>query len=152
MAYPAASEPPLLIRGWRTMLMPDSFIVSCVVAAKPERVYSAWLDSDEHSHFTGSPADIEPGVGGEFSAWDGYITGTTLEIEPSHRIVQAWRTTDFPADAPDSRVEITFKMVKTGTEITLHHTNIPDGQGDEYRQGWEDYYFAPMMEYFGPDV
>jgi hypothetical protein len=34
-----------------------------------------------------------------------------------------------------------------GTEITLHHTAIPDGQSG-YEQGWRDNYFDPMREYF----
>jgi activator of HSP90 ATPase len=30
----------------------------------------------------------------------------------------------------------------------LHHSDIPTGQGEEYRRGWEDYYFRPMQAYF----
>ena len=26
---------------------------------------------------------------------------------------------------------------------------IPEGQGDSYRSGWDDYYFGPMKKYFG---
>ena len=131
--------------------MSDSFTVLTVLPTSAESVYHAWLDSDEHSHFTGSPAQIDPAVGGSFTAWDGYISGVTLELEPHHRIVQAWRTTDFPKDSPDSRLELILDEVKDGTKVTLIHTNIPDGQGDEYKQGWEDWYFAPMQVYFRPD-
>ena len=131
--------------------MAESFQVSTVIHASAERLYHAWLDSDEHGHFTGSPAEIEPRPGGAFSAWDGYIRGTTLEMEPHRRIVQAWRTTDFPEDSPDSRLEVLFTPVKSGTEITLMHSRMPDGQGDGYEQGWIDYYFTPMQEYFAPD-
>jgi uncharacterized protein YndB with AHSA1/START domain len=131
--------------------MAESIRVSTVVSVPPERVYRAWLDGDEHGHFTGSPAEIAPRAGGAFKAWDGYIEGTTLELEPFHRIVQAWRTTDFPDGAPDSRLEVLLKEVKDGTEITLVHTNIPDGQGKGYEQGWIDYYFTPMAEYFAPE-
>jgi activator of HSP90 ATPase len=131
--------------------MPDSFTVITVLPASAKRLYTAWLDSHEHRHFTGSPAQIDPTVGGQFTAWDGYISGVTLELEPYHRIVQSWRTTDFPKGSPDSRLELIFDAVKRGTKITLIHTNIPDGQGKEYKQGWEEWYFAPMQEYFRPD-
>ncbi len=131
--------------------MPDSITVSTVLPASAERIYRAWLSSDEHAHFTGSPAQIDPHVGGAFTAWDGYIQGTTLEIEPNRRIVQAWRTTDFPAGSPDSRLEVILDERTDGVEVTLIHTNIPDGQGDGYEQGWIDYYFAPMREYFAPE-
>ena len=88
-------------------------------------------------------------VGGKFSAWDGYIFGTTLELTKNQRIVQAWRTSEFPDDAPDSHLEIVLKEVKGGTKIALTHTNMPADQIKSYRQGWEDFYFKPMKEYFG---
>jgi uncharacterized protein YndB with AHSA1/START domain len=86
--------------------MADSFRVSAVLPTSPQEVYDAWLDGDQHGAYTGAEAAIEPGIGGAFSAWDGYISGTTLELEPPGRIVQAWRTTEFPPGSPDSRLEI----------------------------------------------
>ena len=38
---------------------------------------------------------------------------------------------------------------ESDTKLTIIHTSIPDGQGEGYRQGWLDYYFKPMKEYFG---
>ena len=52
-------------------IMPESIQCSTVLPAGPERIYRAWLDSAEHAAFTGSPAYIEPDVGGAFTAWDG---------------------------------------------------------------------------------
>lgn len=62
--------------------MADSFEISIILPAEPARIYRAWLDSAEHSAFTGSPAEIDPQVGGKFNAWDRYIQGTNLELEP----------------------------------------------------------------------
>ena len=131
--------------------MPDSIEVSDTVPASARQVYEAWLDSAEHSSFTGAAALIDPRVGGEHTAWDGYIRGTTIILEPYTRIVQTWRTTDFPADSPDSRLEVRLAEVEGGTRLTLVHTAIPDGQGPEYEQGWRDWYFAPLRRYFGAD-
>jgi activator of HSP90 ATPase len=97
---------------------------------------------------TGSPANVDGTVGGAFSAWDGYIFGQTLELTPNQRIAQAWRTSEFPDDAPDSHIEVDLEEVPGGTKITLRHSNIPANQVDSYRQGWEDFYFKPMKEYF----
>ena len=69
-------------------------------------------------------------------------------MEEAHRIVQAWRTSEFSDDSPDSQVEIQLEKATDGTKVTLIHTGIPDGQGDGYRQGWEDFYFTPMRAYF----
>ena len=83
-----------------------------------------------------------------FSAWDGYIFGTTLELTPNQRIVQAWRTSEFPEDAPDSHLEILLEEVAGGTKITLTHSNMPEDQVSSYRQGWEEFYFKPMKKFF----
>ena len=128
--------------------MTESLKLSVVIPAKPKEIFRAWLDSKRHSEMTGSEARVEPRVEGVFTAWDGYIEGKTIELEPDRRIVQRWRTTDFPAGSPDSVVEIVLKSVEKGTKIVLTHTEIPDGQGDEYKVGWKEFYFDPMKQYF----
>ena len=128
--------------------MAERIEVSEVLPVKQKNLYEAWLDSDKHSAFTGSKAVIDRRVGGKFTAWDGYISGTTITVEPFSRIVQTWRTTEFPDDDPDSQIEVLFEEVKEGTKITLIHTDIPEGQGEGYRQGWIDFYFTPMKQYF----
>lgn len=125
------------------------FTLTARFSMKPSDVYEAWLSTKGHTAMTGSPAKVEGRVGGKFSAWDGYIFGTTLELSPNERIVQAWRTTEFPGNAPDSRVEILFEETAGGTKLTLAHSNMPEEQVDDYKQGWEDFYFKPMREYFG---
>lgn len=129
--------------------MTDSFEISAIIpSASAEQVCRAWLDSAEHSAFTSSPAVITRDGEGEFTAWDGYISGRTLEVETPNRLLQFWRTTEFPAHSPDSRLEILIEDVDEGVRLTLIHTGIPSGQGEHYRQGWEDYYFQPMRDYF----
>ena len=128
--------------------MTDRIEVTDVLPVKQKALYEAWLDSGKHSAFTGSKAVIDKRVGGTYTAWDGYICGTTIAVEPFTRIIQTWRTTDFPTDAPDSEIEVIFEEVPQGTKITIVHTGFPEGQGEAYRQGWIDFYFTPMKEYF----
>lgn len=115
---------------------------------KPETIYKAWIDSIAHRDFTGGNAVIEPRNGGNFSAWDGYITGILLKLEPHHRIIQSWRTTDFHPLDPSSTLEIIFDEEEDGTLVTLNHTDIPFGQSEMYEKGWNEYYFEPMLGYF----
>lgn len=126
----------------------ETIQVSGVIHASPDRIYQAWLDSEEHSRFTGGKASVESGIGGKFTAWDGYIQGTHLELEPGRRIVQSWRTTEFPSDSGDSRVEIHFEPVEEGTRIVLFHSDIPTGQGSQYEQGWKEHYLEALARYF----
>jgi activator of HSP90 ATPase len=126
----------------------NEFKMSVTLHAAPEQVFDAWLSGEGHSRMTGSQAKVQKRSGGKFSAWDGYIWGVTLEMERPSRIVQSWRTSEFPKDAPDSRVEILLEKAKAGTKLTLRHSNIPAGQAENYKQGWKDFYFTPMKEYF----
>jgi activator of HSP90 ATPase len=128
--------------------MKNGFTISAVIPANPSDIYSAWLSTAGHAAMPGNPANVDGNVGGNFTAWDGYIFGSTLELEPGQRIVQAWRTSEFPDDAPDSRLEILFEDVPGGTKVTLIHSDMPEDQAGSYRQGWEDFYFKPMKEYF----
>ena len=128
--------------------MKNGFALSETFKAKASEIYDAWLSSEGHSAITGSPANVDGKVGGKFTAWDGYIFGSTLDLTPDRRIVQAWRTTEFPDDAPDSRLDVLLEEVDGGTKVTLTHSNMPEDQVDSYRQGWEDFYFKPMREYF----
>lgn len=128
--------------------MKNGFALSEVVPAKPSEVYEAWLSSEGHAAMTGSPAKVDGNVGGSFSAWDGYIFGTTLHLTPNQRIIQARRTSEFPEDAPDSQLEIVLEEIAGGTKITLTHSNMPEDQVSSYRQGWDDFYFTPMKKFF----
>jgi uncharacterized protein YndB with AHSA1/START domain len=126
----------------------ESLRVVAVVPASADRVYAAWLDSGEHSRMTGGKALVDPVIGGEHSAWDGYIEGKILELEPGRRIVQTWRTNDFPLGHADSRLEVHLLDVEGGCEVTIIHTEIPEGQGAKYESGWRDHYLEPMAKYF----
>ncbi|HQY61609.1 MAG: SRPBCC domain-containing protein [Myxococcales bacterium] len=119
------------------------------LAAPPVRVFDAWMSGEGHAAFTGAGATVEARVGGRHTAWDGYIEGTTVEVARPDRIVQTWRTSEFPAAAPDSRIELSFRPSAIGTELTLVHTGIPRGQGAKYRRGWEEHYFSLMRAHFG---
>jgi uncharacterized protein YndB with AHSA1/START domain len=122
--------------------------LSVVLPVPREILYRAWLDGDEHSAFTGAPASSDPRVGGAFSAWDGYISGVTEELDAHVRIVQSWRTTAFPEDSEDSELEIVFEDAADGTRLLLRHSNIPPDQVASYLDGWKTHYFEPMRRYF----
>ena len=129
--------------------MKNEFTVSETLGTSAETIYTAWLSTQGHTLMTGSPAKVDGRVKGEFTAWDGYIWGTFLELEVNKRILQAWRTGEFPEEADDSQVEVLLEEKDGKTKVTLIHSQIPEGQAESYKQGWEDFYFKPMREYFG---
>ncbi len=126
----------------------ESITLTILLPASAEQIYKAWMDSEQHALFTGGEAEIEPFTGGSFTAWDGYIEGVTLQLEPYHRIVQSWRSSEFPSGSQDSQIEILLEERGKQTEFILIHTNIPLGQGQKYKDGWAESYFEPMHDYF----
>jgi uncharacterized protein YndB with AHSA1/START domain len=128
--------------------MKSAFTISTMIPAPPEKVFRAWLSTEGHTAMTGSPARVEPRVGGAFTVWDGYSTGKTTALQPYTRIVQDWRTTEFPDSSADSQIEIVLEAIEGGTKLTLTHRNIPEGQAESYEGGWDESYFQPMKKYF----
>jgi hypothetical protein len=80
--------------------MTYDFKLSCTLPASPGAVYDAWLGSAAHTAMTGGEAKIVKHIGGDHSAWDGYITGKTVELIEGKRIVQSWRTNRCGDDPP----------------------------------------------------
>jgi uncharacterized protein YndB with AHSA1/START domain len=126
------------------------FEVSDIIPATPDEIYRAWLDSTGHSKMTGTHSEVSDVVGETFEAGDGYIRGENLELDPSSRILQSWRTTEFEDSDEDSVLEILLETQGKGTFVTIRHTKLPEN-GMQYRQGWIDFYFTPMKEYFGQE-
>jgi uncharacterized protein YndB with AHSA1/START domain len=128
--------------------MPYDFTLTTVIPASPQAVYDAWLDGPGHSEMTGGAATASTEMGGAFTAWDDYIAGRNLALEPGRRILQSWRTTQFTAGDADSRIEVLLDPIAGGTKLTLHHTNVPDGHTGYEKGGWTSHYFEPMERYF----
>ena len=127
--------------------MANSITLKAQFTVCAHTLYSAWLNSEEHAKMTGGEAEVSDQIVGEFSVWDGYITGKNIFLGQDSEIVQTWRSTEFSESDPDSELAVRFKDVDGCCELSLLHTNIPDGQPD-YKKGWEEHYFTPMKEYF----
>lgn len=126
----------------------DSLTLIWHFPVNSETIYRDWLSTKIHTLFTGGVAKIEPFVGGKHSAWDGYIWGETLALESGKKIVQSWTTSNFPDGHHPSQLELQFEDEPGGCKLTLIHTDIPEGLGKEYEQGWHDNYYQPMMDYY----
>ena len=123
------------------------FTLKAIFDTSSKHLYSTWMSSKGHSAMTGGEAIIGDQIGDEFTAWDDYIHGKNIVLEPYTRIIQSWRTLDFQASEADSRIEIQLQEVDGQTELTLIHSNLPP-HGDQYITGWDIHYFQPMKAYF----
>ena len=127
--------------------MKTAFKLKATFPVTAKVLYAAWLDSDMHTEMTGGEANCSNLIGDRFTAWDGYISGKNIKLEAEHLIIQSWRTTEFKSSQEDSILTLQFKDVGDSCELTLSHDNIPEGSAN-YETGWEEHYFAPMLEYF----
>ena len=128
--------------------MTYEFTVADVIPATPRAIYEAWLDSAGHTAMTGGEATASAETGAAFTAWDGYIWGVNLALDPFTRIVQSWRTTNFSESDPDSQIEVLLQPAAEGTRVELRHTNVPEDYRGYEDGGWQTNYFEPMKEYF----
>jgi uncharacterized protein YndB with AHSA1/START domain len=109
-----------------------------VLAAKPEKVYRAFLDADAMARwlppngFTGKVHAMEPKVGGRYrmsftnftTGKAEYFGGVFHELVPNQRL----RYTDVfenPALPGEIVVTVTLKEVSCGTELHVVQENLP---------------------------
>jgi uncharacterized protein YndB with AHSA1/START domain len=118
------------------------------IPASPEAVYEALTNARLHAAFTGAAATGRTRVGYRFTAWDGYIDGTHLALQPGRLIVQEWSTSKWPKAYPPSRLEFRLRRTKAGTELTMIHSGVPASQGRNLRSGWAEYYWRPLRTWF----
>ncbi|MBI2721637.1 MAG: SRPBCC domain-containing protein [Bacteroidetes bacterium] len=127
----------------------EKFKITVKLNCKAKDVFTGWLNDKTHSEFTGgAEAKTSTNEGGSFKVYNGYISGTNVEIFPHKRIIQKWRTNDFAPSDEDSILELMFTQKEEYTLVALSHTHLPDGEGEKYKKGWKDTYFTYMKKYF----
>jgi len=119
--------------------MPNTVRLHRVIAAKPEKVYRAFLEPDAVASwlppfgFTCTVHKLEARVGGRhrmsfrnFTTGDSHsFGGEYLELVPGERLIYTDRFDD--ANLPgEMKVTVTLKAVSVGTEMTVVQEGIPD--------------------------
>ena len=117
------------------------------IGAPPKKVFGALVNEKKHARFTGRPASISRKVGGAFTCYGGHISGINVELVPSKRIVQAWRSSHWPAGTHSL---VTFALsAKAGgrTRISFTHVGVPASNLKDISEGWRTYYWKPLKAY-----
>lgn len=109
-----------------------------VLAAKPEKVYRAFLEADAKARwlppngFTGTVHHLDAKVGGRYKmSFRNFTTGKSMsfggeyrELVPNERLRYS-DTFDDPNLAGEIEVTVTLKVVSVGTELTIVQTGLP---------------------------
>ena len=117
------------------------------ISAKPQEVYEAFVDAKKHGEFTGARVKFDAKVGGKFDIWGGELTGENVELVQGKKIVQKWRASDWP-EGHFSDLTINLESENDETRLVLVQEYVPDDKADEIDDGWHEYYWKPMNEYF----
>jgi activator of HSP90 ATPase len=118
------------------------------IAAEPSDVYAAITNPYTIELWTGYPAVMSEEPGSEFSLWDGDITGKNIEFIKDKKVVQQWYFGDQPER---SIVTITIYPDRDKSSVTVEHTNIPDGEFEGISEGWKEYYFDAINDFYNPN-
>ncbi|XP_041027974.1 activator of 90 kDa heat shock protein ATPase homolog 1 [Juglans microcarpa x Juglans regia] len=137
-------------KGFKTITLSEKF--SC----RARDMYEILMDENRWKGFTLSNARISKEVGGEFSIFDGSVTGTNLELQDGKLIVLKWRFANWD-DGIHSTVKLALDEPEPGvTVVKLAHTDIPEE--DRYgnatvventERGWRDLIFNRIRAVFG---
>jgi activator of HSP90 ATPase len=116
-----------------------------IIPAPPEDVYKALTLPATIQLWSGEAAEMSTVPGSEFSLWEGSIVGKNLEFDENKKIVQQWY---FGEQPEPSIVSITLHPHQSGTSIELRHTNIPDDDFSDIREGWDNNYFGSLQDFY----
>lgn len=116
-----------------------------IIKAEPEVLFIALTNAATIQLWSGEPAIMSTEPGSEFSLWEGSITGKNISFEPSKKIVQEWY---FGDQETPSVVSIILHAHKQGSSVELRHSNIPETEYDDIIQGWNDVYFASLINFY----
>lgn len=142
--------------------MPSTIKLHRVIAARPEKVYRAFLEADAVASwlppygFLCTVHELDGRVGGRhrmsfrnFTTGNGHsFGGTYIELVPGERLVYT-DSFDDPNMPGEMRVTVTLKAVSVGTEINIEQGGVPDMIPPEACYlGWQEslYKLARLVE------
>jgi activator of HSP90 ATPase len=115
-------------------------------SATPHQVFEAFLDEKKHADFTEANAKIDRKVGGKFSVWDGYASGSNKVLVKDKKIVQSWRASDWPENV-ESEITLELYPEKNKTKLIFTQTGVPKNFVEDVKSGWQDYYWLPLEKF-----
>src|ERR1700757_4492872 len=119
---------------------------SIVLPAPAESLFVMYTDPAKHAAITGAPVAISLKPGSPFQAFNGALTGATLQIIPQRLVIQSWRSTKFNDEDPDSTLILAFTPKGTNGRIDLVHLDVPAHNYQSVVEGWETHYWGPCRQ------
>ena len=122
----------------------DAVEVEIRIAARPETVFSFFVDPAKMMRWKGIDASLDPRPGGTYRVdinGRNVARGEYLEVVPYNRLVftWGWEGEGSPLPPGSSTVEVTLTSDGDGTIVRLRHLGLPAEQRDAHAEGWNHY-------------
>lgn len=114
------------------------------INAAPKTVFDILMSAEKFAAMTGGrEAEISPEVGGALSLFGGAISAINVEVEAGKRVVQAWRSNDWP-EGIHSIVRFELSAEGGNTKIVFDQAGHPEDATEMLTGGWQQMYWEPM--------
>lgn len=115
--------------------------------ASADDLYEYLTNARKLQKIIGGKVSSDAKPSGNFSAYDGYLFGTFVEVVPGKKIVQKWACEDFPKNQfSDVKIELKKKTDKQ-TELIFTQENVPEELFEDLSAGWNEFYWDPIKDY-----
>lgn len=119
------------------------------INATPDAVYEVLTNAEKFSEMSGGrPAEISSNVGGAVSLFGGAISALNIELVPGVRVVQSWRSADWPAGV-HSIIRFELSADGAGTKLSFTQAGHPEEAAAHLNEGWNQMYWGPMNALLG---
>lgn len=115
------------------------------IKATPDQVWKALTDSKLQTKWTGGQAaQYDARVGGTYTLFGDYVTGTIVTCDPTTKLAQTWKPSDWTIE--DSLVTFTLTKIRGGTQVDLVHENVQPEDFDGTGKGWDEFYVGAIKK------
>ncbi len=127
--------------------MPRTITLAASLPATPHRLYDMYLDPEQHSAFTGARSRSRPSPVPSFRPSTGPFPARSCTSSQNGSSSRNGDSVNFPAEAIDSILVLTFWPEGKGTRIELVHVNVPEEDFAGISEGWVKFYWNPWRAY-----
>ena len=127
------------------MIKKKSIEQEIVIKSTPHEIYEVFMDEKKHSKLTESKAKVSREIGGNFSIFEGSLSGKNIELIQDKKIVQTWRGDgeNWPKGYY-STITLILEPSDKGTLIKFSQVDIPEASYESVKEGWDTYYWEPL--------
>jgi len=129
-----------------------SISLSYIVYASPDKVFDALTKAAIIEEWCDGGGSIDLKKDGKVSLFGGWVTGKVVEYNKRSRALTfTWKPSEWDKKTLPSLVIYNLKEHPAGTEVLLEHSGFPNQEeADKHLDGWTDYVFEPLNDYFIP--